>query len=113
MTLVALSLQPLDYLKGYAEALKEVKELDAGEADIYGALTKCLDLAHDARKLSGQAPSADLLEWHMGQAQAFSECGEAYRQFGEVKGWASAPGLGDFISWRLSLAQGLVDKAKA
>lgn len=110
MKLVELSLQPLDYTKGYAEALKEVEELDAEEADIYMALTRCLDLAHDARKLSGQAPSADLREWHMGQAQAFSECGEAYRQLGEVKGWDEAPCLSGFISWRQALSLGLIDK---
>lgn len=110
MPIVELGLQPLDYTKGYAEALKEVKELDAGEADIYKALTKCLDLAHEARKLSGFAPSADIREGGMGQAQAFSECAEACRQLGEIYGWASAPGLGDFISWRYNLAQGLIDK---
>lgn len=113
MTLVNLTHQPLAYLKGYAEALAEVAELDDKVASTEGALSQCLDLAHDARQIYGFAPSADIREGGMGQAQAFSECAEAYRQLGEIYGWASAPGLGDFISWRHSLAQGLIDKAKS
>jgi len=110
MTLCALSLQPLDYVKGYAEALNEVKDIDEGEADIYMALTRCLDMAHDARQISSFAPSADIREGGMGRTSAFNECAEAYRQLGEIKGWDSSPSLGDFIGWRLTLAQGLLEK---
>jgi len=113
MTLVYLRLQPLDYVKGYAEALNEVKDIDEGEADIYMALTRCLDMAHDARQISSFAPSADIREGGMGRTSAFNECAEAYRQYGEACGWESEPGLEGFISWRHSLAQGLIDKASA
>jgi len=111
MTLVDLRLQPLDYVKGYAEALNEVKVLDDTEADIYTALVRCLDKANETQAIVGWAPTADVRENWLGQAQAFVECAEAYRQLGEIKGWDSAPSLGDFINWRLTLAQGLVDKA--
>lgn len=113
MTLVNLRLQPLDYIKGYAEALQEVEVWDDTEPDIYSALTKCLDYAHDSCKLIEFAPSADIREDGMGRTQAFVECAEAYRQLGEVKGWEWAPCLSGFISWRSTLAQGLVDKTQS
>ncbi len=112
MTLVDLRLQPLDYVKGYAEALNEVKVLDDTEADIYTALHLCLFKADEARKYAGWAPTADVREQGLGEGQASIECAEAYRQLREIKGWDSAPSLGDFIGWRLTLAQGLIDKAK-
>ena len=110
MTLVNLTHQPSAYLKGYAEALAEVAELDDKVASTEGALSQCLDLAHDARQIYGFAPSADIREGGMGQAQAFSECAEAYRQLGEVKGWEAAPCLSGFISWRQALSLGLINK---
>ena len=110
MTLCALSLQPLDFVKGYAEALQEVKDIDEGEADIYPAMVRVLDLAHDARQLASLAPSADIREKHIGRAQAYSECVEAYRQYGEACGRELEPGLEGFISWRLIMAQGLINK---
>ena len=113
MTLCALSLQPLDFVKGYAEALQEVHLANREELDIYRALTRCLDMAHDARQISSFAPSADIREGGMGRASAFNECAEAYRQYGETRGWESEPGLAFFISWRLDLSLGLINKASA
>ena len=113
MTLCALSLQPLDFVKGYAEALSEVKYRDADEFTIYNAMTKCLDARYDTLSMLPFAADLATKEHDMGRVQAFVECAEAYRQLGEIYGWDWSPGLGDFISWRFSLAQGLIDKASA
>ena len=110
MTLVALSLQPLDYIKGYAEALSEVKALNDEVASTEGALHLCLDYAHDSRQLVAFAPSADIREENAGRVQAFVECAEVYRQVGEIYGWAASPNLVDFINWRLTLSLGLINK---
>lgn len=110
MTLCALSLQPLDYVKGYAEALSEVKAFNDEAPDTYQALTQCLNERYDDEGLLRYAVDLPTKEHGMGRVQAFGECAEAYRQLGEIYGWDSASGLGDFISWRSTLAQGLINK---
>ncbi len=113
MTLCALSLQPLDFVKGYAEALSEVKAFNDEAPDTYQALTQCLNERYDDEGLLRYAVDLPTKEHGMGRVQAFSECAEAYRQLGEAHGWDSTPHLEGFISWRHSLAQGLIDKASA
>lgn len=111
MTLCALSLQPLDYVKGYAEALSEIEVWDDTEPDIMSALTKCLDARHDTNSMLPHAADLATKEHDMGRVQAFVECAEAYRQLGEIYGWDWSPNLEGLISWRLRMAQGLIDKA--
>ena len=111
MTLVNLTHQPLAYLKGYAEALSEIVVWDDTEPDVMSALTKCLDEHYDTSSMLPHAADLSTKEHDLGRIQAFSECAEAYRQLGKVKGWEAAPCLSGFISWRHSLAQGLIDKA--
>ena len=113
MTLCALSLQPLDFVKGYAEALSEVKALEGEALDTYQALTQCLNERYDDEGLLRYAVDLPTKEHGMGRVQAFGECAEVYRQVGEIYGWAAPSNLVDFISWRLIMAQGLIDKASA